>query len=320
MAVQRKDDSDNNHGKSARWDDLRKSLPYPFKSQKGEIEYLAAYDAMMKYWPIPYESIDIPGTYGITHLVSSGPKDAPPLVLLHGGRASLTMWSANVSDFSRDYRVYAIDIIGQPGKSIPDKTLKNRDDLNPWFTELLDALNITQTSLVGQSYGGWFALNYALHKPERVNKIALISPAACFLPLNWQHAMRGAGMFFFPSRKAMMSFKLWETYPKNIQSPENLAFFNAKTEQLYLGFKHFRCRGEANPDIFSDDEMRSLQVPILLLIGQQEVIYDPTASIERARRLIPHVDASLIPEASHDLSYFQAKVVDERVLGFLKDG
>jgi pimeloyl-ACP methyl ester carboxylesterase len=296
-----------------------KNLPYPFKSKGGETAYLAAYDAMMRYWPVPYESFDIPGTYGCTHMVASGPKDAPALVLLHGGRASLTMWSANVGDLSRAYRVYAIDIIGQPGKSVPDKTFKRRDDLVPWFSELLDALKIQKASLVGQSYGGWFALNYALHMPERVDKIALISPAACFLPLNWQHMLRGSLMFFFPSRPAMRSFKLWETYPPNIQSPENRAFFNDKLEQLYLGFKHFRCQGEANPDIFSDDALRGLQAPTLLLIGQQEVIYDPAASIERARRLIPHIEASLIPNASHDLSSFQARIVDERILEFLKD-
>ena len=135
------------------------NLPYPFKSKQGEAEYLAAYDTMMAYWPVPYESIDIPGTYGCTHLVASGPKDAPPLVLLHGGRASLTMWSANVGDLSQDYRVYAVDIIGQPGKSIPDHTFKKRDDLIPWFTGLLDCAHTYQrASLVGQSYGGWFAL------------------------------------------------------------------------------------------------------------------------------------------------------------------
>ncbi len=290
-----------------------------FKTPKGEVEFMAAYEAMLKYWPVPYELIDIPGYYGCTHLVVSGPKDAPALVLLHGGRASLTMWSANVGDLSREYRVYALDIMGQPGKSIPYKTFRTRDDLIPWFDGVLDAIKIAKTSLVGQSYGGWFTLYYALHQPERVNKIVLISPAACFLPLNFQHFMRGALMFFIPSRFAMRSFKLWETYPENITSPQNLAYFNAKTEQLYLGFKHFRCQGEAMPDIFSDDELKSLQTPTLLLIGQQEVIYDPAVSIERARRLIPQIEDGLIPGASHDLSSFKAGVVDIRILKFLED-
>ena len=293
----------------------------PFKSPKGEAEYLAAYETMMRYWPVPYESIDLTGYYGCTHLVVSGPPagDAPALVLLHGGRASLTMWARNVGDLSRDYRVYAIDVMGQPSKSIPDKTFKTRDDLIPWFTGVLDALKVSKASLVGQSYGGWFTLNYAIHVPERVNKIVLLSPAACFRPLNLQHMLRGSLMFFFPSRWAMKRFKRWETCQENLKNPENLAFDRDKVEQMYLGFRYFRCQGEANPDIFSDDELRSVPVPTLLLIGQEEVIYDPVASVERARKLIPHLEADLIPQASHDLAYYQAKVVDERILRFLED-
>lgn len=292
----------------------------PFKSQQGELEYRQAYDAMMAYFPEPYETIDIPGSYGSTHLVVSGPPDAPALVLLHGGRASLTMWSRNLADLRQAHRVYAVDIIGQPGKSRANAKFQKRADLVPWFTELLDALHLARPNLVGQSYGGWFALAFALQRPERVNKLALISPAACFMPLSFQHMLQGARMFFFPSRAAMRSFKLWETYLPNLQCPQNRAFFEAKLEQLTLGFQHFRCQGEANPGIFSDQELRGLKAPTLLLIGEQEVIYNPVASIERAQRLVPTLEARLIPEASHDLAYFQARTVDELILKFLKEG
>jgi len=125
-------------------------------------------------------------------------------------------------------------------------------------------------------------------------------------------------MFFFPSRFAVQRFKLWETLPGNLNSPEQRAFFDRKVEQMYLGFKYFRCQGEANPDVFPDDQLRSLQAPALLLIGKQEVIYDPVASLERACRLIPHLEADLIPDASHDMTYFQASRVNQRILAFLK--
>jgi len=124
-------------------------------------------------------------------------------------------------------------------------------------------------------------------------------------------------MYFLTSRFTVRNFKLWETYADNLKPAENMAKFNLKVEQMYLGFKYFRSQGEANPDIFSDDKLRSLKIPTLLLLGQQEVIYDPVSSIERARRLVPHIQASLVPHASHDMSYYQAAVVDERILKFL---
>ena len=69
--------------------------PSAFKTSEGEAAYLAAYDAAMRLWPVPYEETEIPGRFGTTHVVTSGPKDAPPLVLLHGFMMSTTMWSPN---------------------------------------------------------------------------------------------------------------------------------------------------------------------------------------------------------------------------------
>ena len=68
------------------------------------------------------------------------------------------------------------------GKASPVKAFKRRDDLIPWFTELLDALKITKANLAGQSYGGWFALNYALHMPERVQQDRSHFPCRLFPP------------------------------------------------------------------------------------------------------------------------------------------
>ncbi|HEY6688149.1 MAG TPA: hypothetical protein VI094_18290 [Propionibacteriaceae bacterium] len=103
------------------------SLPSPFRSPKGEARYLVAYDASMRLWPVPYESIDVTGRYGRTHVVVSRPLDAPALVLLHGDYLSLAMWSPNVPDLSRNHRVYAVDVMGQAGRSVPDRHMKNRD-------------------------------------------------------------------------------------------------------------------------------------------------------------------------------------------------
>ena len=56
----------------------------PFRTKKGEARYLAAYEKSMSLWPVPYEPIDVTGSYGRTHLNVSGPPDAPPLFLVHG--------------------------------------------------------------------------------------------------------------------------------------------------------------------------------------------------------------------------------------------
>jgi len=85
-----------------------------FRSSAGEAAYFAEYDAAMKLWPGPYDEMDITNRFGVNHLVASGPRHAPPLVL-HGHWATLTMWTPDIAEFSKGHRVYAIDVMGQPG-------------------------------------------------------------------------------------------------------------------------------------------------------------------------------------------------------------
>jgi pimeloyl-ACP methyl ester carboxylesterase len=291
-----------------------------FKTPEGEAAFLAAYDAAMKLWPVPYEEIEIPAQFGMTHVVASGPKDAPPLVLLHGYFATLTMWSTNVADFSKDYRVYAIDVMGQPGKSTPDPDEPIRDaaDFGAWLSATLDGLNLDRISLVGMSYGGWLALNLALTAPERIRKLVLLSPAASFQPLVRQFSVRGMLMGFFPTRFTVNSCFGWMGFKATPGDTDARLVLDL----VYLGLKHFRLPQETMrimPNVFSDDELRALRVPVLLLIGENEVIYDAAEALARARTLLPNFEGELVPRCNHDMCFSQHRIVDARVLDFLKE-
>jgi len=294
--------------------------PSAFKTAEGEAAYLAAYGAAMNLWPVPYKELEIPTRFGTTHVVVSGPNDAPPLVLLHGYFVTLNMWSPNVAEFSKDYRVYAIDLMGQPGKSIPDpdEPLRDTADLAAWLSETLDRLHLDRIFLVGMSYGGWVALNLTLTAPERVRKLVLLSPAASFQPLVKQFALRGMLMGLFPTRLTANSLMGWMGFK---DSPGD-TLTRCLLDLFYLGVKHFRLSPDTMrlmPSVFSDDELRGLHVPVLLLIGENEVIYDAAEALDRARRLIPDFEGDLVPRCSHDMCASKHDIVDARVLDFLKD-
>jgi pimeloyl-ACP methyl ester carboxylesterase len=291
-----------------------------FKTPEGEAAYLAAYEAAMKLWPVPYEEIEIPSRFGMTHIVTSGPKDAPPLVLLHGYMANLTMWSPNIADFSKDYRLYAIDVMGQAGKSIPDpdEPIGDAADLVTWLSETLNGLNLERIFLVGMSYGGWLALNFAMTAPERVRKLVLLSPAASLQPLVRQFGLRVMAMIFFPTRLTVNSLMGW----MGIKDTPGDTLTRCVLDLAYLGMKHFRLVPETArvmPGVFSDDELRALPVPVLLLIGENEVIYDAAKALVRARALLPNFEGELVPQSNHNMCASQYRIVDARVLDFLSD-
>jgi hypothetical protein len=49
-----------------------------------------------------------------------------------------------------------------------------------------------------------------------------------------------------------------------------------------------------------------------------EVIYDSAQAFDRARRLLPRLEGELIPGCRHDMCFSQSRIVDARVLDFLK--
>jgi pimeloyl-ACP methyl ester carboxylesterase len=293
--------------------ELAMSHASAFKTPEGEAAFLAAYDAAMKLWPVPYEEMEVPGRFGMTHIIVSGPKDAPGLVLLHGYMSTSAMWAPNIADFSKDYRVYAIDVMGQPSKSAPTEPIRNAEDYAVWLAETLDRLHVDRICLIGQSYGSWLALNFAMAAPDRLQKLVLLSPGGGFVPMVTQFSLRGMLMVWFPTRFIVNWFMRW----LGITGTDA----GYVRELTYLGLKHFRVPVETlrvMPVMFPDDRLRAMRVPTLLLIGEHEVICDPATALARARGLFPDVQGELVPACNHDMCFSQRRIVDARVLDFLK--
>src|SRR3990172_10249442 len=133
-----------------------------FKTPEGQARCLAAYDATLALWPVPVESVDVPTRFGNTHVNACGPEGAPPLLLLHAFAISSTMWYPNVAELSRSYRIYALDTIGDKGKSVSTRPILPPLDFVTWLSDVFDALRLEQAHVAGLSFGGFLALNLAL--------------------------------------------------------------------------------------------------------------------------------------------------------------
>ena len=72
------------------------------------------------------------------------------------------------------------------------------------------------------------------------------------------------------------------------------------------------------PPVHTDEELRQIQAPTLLLLGDHEVIYNYSAALNRATNLIPHLETAVIPGAGHALSLDQPELVNARILEFLE--
>jgi pimeloyl-ACP methyl ester carboxylesterase len=291
-----------------------------FKTPRGEAAYMAAYEESMRLWTVPYQSRDLPSRFGSTHLVACGPEDGPPLVLLHCFFTSLTTWAYNVAALSQHRRVYALDVMGQPSKSVPDQPITSRDEMAEWLTATLDGLGLQQADLVGYSFGGFAALDYAIHAPDRVGKLVLLSPVGGVVAPKKQFYVRGVLSAILPSSQLtteLLWFN-WFFHRPNLANQRTRLIFDRVSHQFTMGLKHFRLGPGVLPTACTDDELRGVRAPTLLLVGRQEALYDAVSAVARAEALIPDVRAELIADASHDLPISQPEAVNRRVLAFLE--
>ena len=84
---------------------------------------------------------------------------------------------ANIGAMNEGYRTYAIDAIGEPGKSeLSDINHfpKNGVEWSDLLIEITNELGVEKAFVVGASNGGFLALNYAIHYPGRIEKLALL--------------------------------------------------------------------------------------------------------------------------------------------------
>ncbi len=178
-----------------------------FKSLDGETKTWAAYENALSHWPVPYEELDLPTQFGTTHVIVSGSITGKPILLLRGQDSCAISWIYNIVNLSQAFRIYALDTIGDIGKSKPIHLPDSREDYASWMLNVFDQLDIEKADLVGLSYGGFLATNFALANPGRVNRIVLLSPGIPnFAPPTLQWANYGMPMMLFPSRFTIKRF------------------------------------------------------------------------------------------------------------------
>jgi pimeloyl-ACP methyl ester carboxylesterase len=290
-----------------------------FKSDAGRARYMAAYDAVLADWPVPYQALDLPTRLGSTHVVASGNPDAPPLVLLPSFAGTATVWRLNVAALSRHYRTYAVDVIGQPGKSLADRRMRDRRQYAQWLTDLLDGLGVESASIVGCSFGGFLALNQAVLTPERVERVVLISPAGTFASQYWRliYAMR--------IRAPVVRLARRLTGRKRAPSLADLGSRRLPRDRLWGALIAVTMAESAevsviNASVFSGAQLRAVRAPTLLLIGEHERLYEPHAALKLAMARMPGLEGAIVPDADHIAAMAQPDDVNERIIQFLQRG
>ena len=294
---------------------------HPFRSPEAQAQFLTSYDDRAKRWPIPSETTIIETSYGSTFVRISGPAEGLPLVLLHGHSENSLNWLPNIEALSQSYHTYAIDTISDPGRSVYTKLLRNADDFTNWLNQLFDGLGLASgIHLIGLSYGGWIASQYALRFPQRLQKLMLMAPGG-IAPYSLTFLLKGTLMTIFQFRVKFLFKRLtrWMFEDCIRINPNGEDVFNQWFEFIYLGINSHKQQPIVFTKILTDAELQQLQMPTLFLVGENEIIYSTQKATTRVRKAAPHIHIKVIQDAGHDLPFAQPDKVNHAILDFLNE-
>ncbi|GGM48624.1 Ndr family protein [Longimycelium tulufanense] len=255
-----------------------------YKSASGAGMLAQRYREALESWPVPSEYRRVPTSQGETFVLACGPEGAPPVLLLHGSSANALNWFADAPTWAGEFRLYAVDLIGEPGLSAPSRPPLGSADYARWLDEVLDALGLDNVAVVAESLGGWLAVDYATRRPDRVSQLALLCPGGIGRQ-KWGPLLIALLLLPFGAwgrRKSMALLCGTADIP----------------EFALLIQRHYRPRMEKLP-IFDDSALRQLTMPVLVVVGRQDRMFDSAGTQRRLARAVPHAAVIALSGAGH---------------------
>ncbi|MEU9098354.1 alpha/beta hydrolase [Streptomyces sp. NPDC048361] len=226
-----------------------------------------------------------------------------PLVLLHGGALTIDLcFGALLPALATTHQVIAVELQGHGHTADTDREM-SVPRLAADIVALLDVLGIDRADLFGFSLGGMTALETALHHPERVGRVIVASSP--YRQDGYLDEIRDpaqhAGSRRLPTQADFQ--EMADAYAAVAPHPEHFHEFMAK------------CSAAAGYEGWSEDDLRGLAAPALLILGDTDFVRIEHAA--QLHRLLPDARLAILPDCRHMDVMRRAELVLPMVESFL---
>lgn len=234
------------------------------------------------------------------HVERIGPNSIEPVVLLHGFPFHHSMWKAAADHLAaKGHNVILPDLRGF-GKSPLEDEPSSMEAMAADLLALLDRLKLRRVKLGGFSVGGYVALEFIRRHPDRVGALLLCSTRAEPETTEGKEgrrkliaAVRERGID--PVVEAMLPKLLTKTstlkHPALARRVETLMRETPPQAAIRI-IEGMRDRPDQRP------HLRKVAVPTLVVVGAEDPITPPTASLEMVQQ-IPDAQVRIVTGASH---------------------
>ncbi len=224
-----------------------------------------------------------------------------PLLLIHGGSASIESWFNQIPELAKNFRVIAPDSRGH-GRTQDSTNALSYKLMATDFAALLKHLKITNTTVVGWSDGGIIGLHLAMNRPKLIKKLVVIG--ANFntdgMAEEIKAGLKASGPtdhppFLVDAHKALSP-----------DGPDHWPVIFGKLKTMWL----------AQPNYIEAD-LKKIQCPTLILVGDRDIVR-PEHTV-KLFQTITNAQLCVIPGAGHYVPVEKPKLVNDVLTQFLKE-
>jgi 3-oxoadipate enol-lactonase len=245
--------------------------------------------------------------------------DGRPILLLHAGVGDSRMWDAQWEEFVAQYRVIRTDLRGYGRTVVPSGRFSYHEDV----AALLRHLGEESAFIVGLSFGGRVAIDFALAFPEMVSGLVLGAPAVS------GHQPSDELRRFSEEEDRLLeqgdlagatelNLRMWVDGP--FRTPDQVdagVREQVRRMQMDIFSVPFPPDAESQPlEPPAMEHLEELQVSTLILVGELDVA-DFIQLADTLERHIPEAEKTLIPEVAHLPSMEKPEEFNRSALDFI---
>lgn len=258
-----------------------------FKNTESKKEVLNLYYKKLDALHVNVDFITVETSFGDTNIITTKNSNLTPLVLVHGLYSCAPIALEKFKGLTHKFKIYAIDILGQPNISDEVRLQPTSNDYGKWMYEIISRLQLFKVYLVGCSLGGYIAYKTLAYEESRIAKAFLISPTG-FVKCNFIKV-------FFTIYVPLKLYQ-WKKKSKqlgvieNVLSTEKDAFRFNFLSKLILNYQLSFL-----PLIrVKQKEAKQIITPIYMFAAEKDVFVPGNKLIEKAKKILPSLEEIIL--------------------------
>jgi pimeloyl-ACP methyl ester carboxylesterase len=186
------------------------------------------------------------------------------------------------------FHVVAVDIIGEAGNSEENRLDLTTGAYAQWLNEVIEELGIASVNLIGNSLGGWLALNFAVTYPQKTEHLVLLASSGIAPIKSDFRAQASAVKAGDEESREDLSNAMFD---ESIIPPEVLTYMNLIMENFIPMTDDLL--------IYTEVQLHRLTMPVLFIAGELDDTFDAKDAAARLKESVPNVKTYVLPDCGH---------------------